>query len=91
MIEPKSILQATKGRFTKVAYTNMKGETKKYTIRLGVRKYLSFSTEKPYQKTTPEGAVKVYSVTKGNTGYKTFYLDQIQSIQCGSLTFVRVW
>lgn len=91
MLDPKPILKATKGRFAKVTYTNVKGETKKYTVRLGVRKYLSSIKEQPYKKTTPEGAVKVYSVTKGNTGYKTFFLDQIQSIQCGSLTFVRVW
>lgn len=91
MNDPKSILRATKGRFAQVRYTSNKGDTKTYTIRLGVRKYLSFNSEKPYIKNTPEGAVKVYSVTKGNTGYKTFYLDQIQTIQCGSLTYVRVW
>lgn len=91
MNDPKSILRATKGRFAQVRYTNAKGETKNYTVRLGVRKHLSFSTEDKFRKPTPEGAVKVYSVTKGNTGYKTFYLDQIQTIQCGSLTFVRVW
>ena len=91
MNDPKSILHATKGRFAKVTYTNLKGDTKKYTVRLGVRKHLAFNANPAERRPLPEGAVKVYSITRDNTGYKTFYLDQIQSIQCGSLTFVRVW
>lgn len=91
MTDLKSILKQICGLFTKVTYTNQKGETKNYTVRMGVRKYLVSNTGQREYKPTPEGAVKVYSITKGNTGYKTFYLEQIQTIKCGSLNFQRVW
>ena len=34
-------------------------------------------------------SVVVYSVTSGNTGYKTFVRDQIDSVKCGVVVYNR--
>jgi hypothetical protein len=81
----RAVLKATKGRFTKIEYTNQKGEKKIYTVRTGVTKYLA---QEPEPNWTPRGGnpfVKVYSVTRGNVGYKTFYPERISFLSCGQL------
>lgn len=81
----KAVLRATKGRFTKIEYTNQKGEKKTYTVRTGVKKYLA---NEPEPNWTPQGGnpfVKVYSITKGNVGYKSFYPERISFLSCGKL------
>jgi len=73
--DPIEIIRSRKGKFVKVYYTNQKGVTKGYTVRTGVKKHLMGGT-KPH---VPD-SITVYSVTSGNTGYKTFVKGQIQSI-----------
>ena len=73
--DPLEIIRSQKGKFTKVYYTNQKGITKGYTVRTGVKKHLMGGT-KPH---VPD-SITVYSVTAGNTGYKTFVKGGIQSI-----------
>jgi hypothetical protein len=74
-IDPLEIIRDRKGKFTKVYYTNQKGQTKGYTVRTGVKKHL-MGGSKPH---VPD-SITVYSVTAGNTGYKTFVKKGIQSI-----------
>ena len=81
----KAILKATKGRFTKIVYTNQKGETKTYTVRTGVKKYLANEVKDNWTPTGGKPFVKVYSVTKGNVGYKTFFPERINFLSCGTL------
>jgi len=82
----KAVLRATKGRFTKIVYTKKNGETNTYTIRTGVKKHLA---NEPEPNWTPQSGinpyVKVYSVTKGNVGYKSFYPERISFLSCGTL------
>lgn len=75
-----SILKSTRGRFASVVYTNAKGETKPYVVRLGVKKHLRGGTKPPV-----ENAVTVYSINA--KGYKTFKAEGIKSVKCGSLVF----
>lgn len=75
-----SILKSTAGKFASVVYTNAKGETKPYVVRLGVKKHLRGGT-KPHV----ENSVTVYSIT--SKGYKTFKAEGIKSVKCGSLAF----
>lgn len=74
-MNPIDIIRDQKGKFTKVLYTNQKGETKSYTVRTGVKKHLTGG-----QKTFVPDAITVYSVTAGNTGYKSFKRTQIKAI-----------
>jgi hypothetical protein len=79
LIDPINVIKSSKGRFFAVSYTNKKGETKRYTCRMGVKKHLTGGT-----KYFVPDSVTVYSVTAGNTGYKTFVRDQINSIKQGA-------
>jgi hypothetical protein len=84
--DPIEIIRSRKGKFTKVFYTNQRGITKGYTVRTGVKKHLMGGT-KPH---VPD-SITVYSVTAGNTGYKTFCKAQIQSIvKKGSTVYKRI-
>lgn len=80
------VLKATHGRFARVVYTNAKGETKTYQVRLGVHKHLTPNPDPSRVRPQNENVI-VYSVTRGNTGYKTFVPEQIRSIDCGELHF----
>ena len=73
--DPLEIIRSQKGKFVKVFYTNQKGITKGYTVRTGVKKHLMGGT-----KPNVPDSITVYSVTSGNTGYKTFVKAGIQSI-----------
>lgn len=73
--DPIEIIRSRKGKFVKVYYTNQKGQTKGYTVRTGVKKHL-MGGSKPH---VPD-SITVYSVTAGNTGYKTFVRAGIRSI-----------
>lgn len=73
--DPLEILRSRRGKFTKVYYTNQKGECKRYIVRTGVKKHLMGGI-KHY---IPD-SITVYSVTCGNTGYKTFVKSNIHSI-----------
>lgn len=84
LIDPLNIIKTSKGRFFGISYTNKKGETKKYTCRMGVKKYLTGGV----RVTVPDSVV-VYSVTSGNNGYKTFVRDQINSIKIGTVVYNR--
>lgn len=85
LIDPINVIKTSKGRFFSVSYTNKKGETKKYTCRMGVKKHLTGGT-----KYFVPDSVTVYSVTSGNTGYKTFVRDQINSIKIGTVVWSGV-
>jgi len=74
------IIKATKGKFAKVVYQKKDGTTNTYTVRTGVKKYVTGTGKHPVPH-----SVTVYSVTAGNTGYKTFLLNGIRSLKCGSL------
>lgn len=73
--DPLEIIRSQNGKFIKVFYTNQKGVTKGYTVRTGVKKHLMGGT-----KVHVPDSITVYSVTSGNTGYKTFVKNSIQSI-----------
>jgi hypothetical protein len=79
----RQILKDTKGKFARVRYTNAAGETKEYTVRTGVKKHLAVSGE--IRRPTPAHLVRMYSVTRGNTGYKSFDLSRIRMIRCGKV------
>ena len=86
----RAIIRATKGRFAKVTYTNGKNETKVYTVRTGVKKYLTAPDPswKPKQDARDlDGPIRIYSVTAGNVGYKSFSPERIGSIKCGGITW----
>jgi len=74
--DPIEIIRSRKGKFVKVYYTNQKGITKGYTVRTGVKKHLMGGS-----KTIVPDSITVYSVTAGNTGYKTFVSGQIDRIE----------
>lgn len=78
-----SILKSTRGRFASVVYTNAKGETKPYVVRLGVKKHLKGGT-----KPLVEDSVTVYSMNA--QGYKTFKAEGIKSVKCGSLVYSKL-
>ena len=85
-IDPLKIIKNTKGKFFAISYTNKKGETKSYTCRMGVKKHLTGGI-----KAFVPDSVTVYSVTLNNKGYKTFVLDQINSIRVGATHWVSEW
>lgn len=74
-IDPLEIIRDRKGKFVKVFYTNQKGITKPYIVRTGVKKHLMGGSKPP----VPD-SITVYSVTAGNTGYKTFVRSGIRAI-----------
>ena len=82
----RAIIRATKGKFAKVTYTNGQGETKTYTVRTGVKKYLS-AIDPNFRPLGTEGPIKVFSLTDGNKGYKSFLPERIRSVKCGKITF----
>lgn len=87
----RSLIRSTKGRFAKVIYTNGKGETKTYTVRTGVKKYLT-EIDPDFKGLRPlgtEGPIKVYSITAGNVGYKSFLPERIKSVKCGTIQYLR--
>lgn len=84
-IDPLNIIRSTKGKFFSICYTNKKGETKNYTCRMGVKKHLRGG-----EKFFIPDSVTVYSVTSGNTGYKTFVREQINSIRVGTTVWTGV-
>ena len=75
---PIQAIKATAGKFTKVKYQKKNGKIQTYTVRTGVRKYVS-----GVGKASVPNSVTVYSVTTGNTGYKTFLEQGIVSVSCG--------
>lgn len=75
-------IHATKGKFCKVTYRKKDGTLSTYTVRTGVKKYVTGAG-----KHHPPDSVTVYSVTKGNEGYKTFLLGGIQEVKCGKITY----
>ena len=79
------MFKATKGKFAQVVYQKKDGTTSKYTVRTGVKKYVTGVGKHPVPN-----SVTVYSVTAGNTGYKTFILDGVKSFKCGNLRFGQV-
>ena len=79
-------IRSLRGRFASVIYKNAKGETKRYIVRTGVRKYVSGHGIKPQTK---EPSTTVYSVTSGNTGYKTFVESGILQVTSGKTVFCR--
>jgi hypothetical protein len=85
-IDPLNIIKSTKGKFFGISYTNKMGETKSYTCRMGVRKHLRGG-----EKYFVPDSVTVYSVTGNNRGYKTFVLEQINSIKVGTTYWVAGW
>lgn len=88
--EPKSIektnlvyaIHATKGKFAKVTYRKKDGTRKTYTVRTGVHKYVT-----GVGKVHHPDSITVYSVSKGNEGYKTFLLEGIEEFKCGRITY----
>ena len=78
----KIMFKATKGKFSTVVYTKKDGTTSKYTVRTGVKKYV---TGVGRSFTLNPNSITVFSVTAGNKGYKTLVLDNVQSFKCGSL------
>ena len=74
------LFKATKGKFAQVVYQKKDGTTSKYTVRTGVKKYVTGAGKFPVPN-----SVTVYSVTAGNKGYKTFLLDGVKSFKCGNL------
>lgn len=74
------LIKATKGKFAQIVYQKKDGSTKTYTVRTGVKKYVTGVGKYPIPN-----SVTVYSVTAGNKGYKTFLCDGIKSIKCGKL------
>lgn len=79
------LFKATKGKFAQVVYQKKDGTTSKYTVRTGVKKYVTGVGKFPVPN-----SVTVYSVTAGNKGYKTFILDGVKSFKCGNLRFGQV-
>ena len=79
------LFKATKGRFSKVVYQKKDGSVNTYTVRTGVKKYVTGTGKFPVPN-----SVTVYSVTAGNKGYKTFLLDGVKSFKCGNLKFGQV-
>jgi len=73
-------IKATKGKFAKVTYQKKDGSVNTYTVRTGVKKYVTGVGKHPIPN-----SVTVYSVTAGNKGYKTFLLNGIRSVKCGKL------
>jgi len=74
------LFKATKGKFAKVVYQKKDGTTNTYTVRTGVKKYVTGTGKFPVPN-----SVTVYSVTAGNKGYKTFLLDNVKGFKCGNL------
>ena len=70
----RAIIRATKGKFAKVTYTNGQGETKTYTVRTGVKKYLS-AIDPNFRPLGTEGPIKVFSIFK-NGALKRVVLGQ---------------
>ena len=82
----RALIRSTKGKFAKVTYTNGQGETKTYTVRTGVKKYLT-APDPNFRPLGSEGPIKVFSITDGNKGYKSFLPERIRSVKCGKITF----
>jgi hypothetical protein len=82
---PINILKKTNGKFTSVTYTNKLGITKSYTIRTGVRKYV---TGYGIKKNNID-SITVFCVDINKLGYKTFKLNGIKKIRCGKLKFKK--
>jgi hypothetical protein len=81
-MNPIDIIKSSHGKFVKVVYTNKTGVTKNYTCRMGVKKHLHGGT-----KFFIPNSITVFSVTVGNTGYKTFVKDQIQTVKYGTVLY----
>jgi hypothetical protein len=79
-ITAAAAIKATNGRFAKVVYKKKDGTTNTYTVRTGVKRYVTGVGKFPVPN-----SVTVYSVTAGNKGYKTFLLEGIKSVKCGGL------
>jgi len=77
------LFKSSKGKFAKVMYQKKDGSISTYTVRTGVKKYVTGVGKHPVPN-----SVTVYSVTAGNKGYKTFLLDGVKSFKCGNLNWI---
>lgn len=82
----RAVLKATKGRFTKVLYANAAGETRTYTVRIGVKKHPpNFAPH--FRPLGVEGPIQAYCLTVGNVGYRSLIPERILGIRCGNLGY----
>lgn len=82
---PLLIIKKTSGKFCKIKYRKKTGEVGTYNVRTGVKKNLTGIGKHPVPN-----SVTVYSVAKGNIGYKTFLEEGIISIECGKIKWKKV-
>lgn len=81
---PLKVLKQTAGRFASVTYTNKDNFTKTYTVRTGVRKYVT-----GVGKAKVPNSITVFCVDLDKAGYKTFKRNGIKKISCGKLKFIK--
>ena len=80
---PINLIKSLGGRFASVVYRKKDGTVQRYTVRTGVRKFLSGGT-----KHFIPDSITVFSVT-GSGGYKTFLSEGILKVKSGAKTFER--
>lgn len=87
---PLLIIKKTSGKFCKIKYRKKTGEVGTYNVRTGVKKNLTGIRNHPAFDGPVPNSVTVYSVAKGNIGYKTFLEEGIISIECGKIKWKKV-
>ena len=80
---PINLIKSLGGRFASVVYRKKDGTVQRYTVRTGVRKFLSGGT-----KHVSPDSITVFSVT-GSGGYKTFLREGILTIKSGNRSYVK--